>query len=275
MFALTGDECGAVRQRGNRDFPEARKHAEKLVQLFGRQNVGVEVQRLLIRGEDTTNAALFELAESLSLPAVATNGVLYALEEQRRVIDVFACARIHTHLYAAGRLLERNSSRFLKSPPRMAKLFRDHRDAVTNSLRIAEQMEFTLEDLDYHFPKYPVPPGESMDTFLRRVTMAGARARYSHLGPRVKAQLQRELDLIEKLGFAGYFLIVWDIANFCTAQGILVQGRGSAANSALCHSLGITACDPIACELLFEHFLSKGWKSWPDIDLRYAKRRAS
>ncbi|MEI6872580.1 MAG: error-prone DNA polymerase, partial [Verrucomicrobiota bacterium] len=114
---------------------------------------------------------------------------------------------------------------------------------------------------------YPVPPGETMDSFLRTVTMSGARARYSHLGRRVMAQLERELALIAQLGFSGYFLIVWDLVNFCTSHNILVQGRGSAANSAVCYSLGITACDPIACELLFERFLSEGRTSWPDIDL--------
>ena len=102
---------------------------------------------------------------------------------------------------------------------------------------------------------------------MRKVTLAGARARYSHLGRKVLAQLNRELDLIAKLGFSGYFLIVWDIVNFCTAQNILVQGRGSAANSVVCYSLGITACDPIACNLLFERFLAEGRTSWPDIDL--------
>ena len=106
-----------------------------------------------------------------------------------------------------------------------------------------------------------------MASFLRTVTMAGARARYSHLGRKVMAQLERELSLISQLGFSGYFLIVWDLVNFCTSHNILVQGRGSAANSAVCYSLGITACDPIACELLFERFLSEGRTSWPDIDL--------
>jgi error-prone DNA polymerase len=149
----------------------------------------------------------------------------------------------------------------------MAALFADLPEAVANTARLAESLEFSLANLGYQFPEFNVPPGETMDSFLRKVTMAGARARYSHPGKKVLAQLEHELNLIEKLGFSGYFLIVWDLVNFCSASNILVQGRGSAANSVVCYALGITACDPIACELLFDRFLSEGRTSWPDIDL--------
>jgi error-prone DNA polymerase len=149
----------------------------------------------------------------------------------------------------------------------MQRLFAHCPEAVSNSVHLANSLTFTLADLGYAFPEYAVPPGETMESFLRTVTLAGARARYSHLSRKVRHQLEHELDLICRLGFAGYFLIVWDIVNFCSANNILVQGRGSAANSAVCYSLGITACDPIAGELLFERFLSEGRTSWPDIDL--------
>lgn len=268
LLALTGDEEGAVcRAIHRRDFVGARSYVEKLVSVFGKKNVRVEVQRHLHRGEHCINRCLFELAAESRLPAVATNGVLHVLKDDQAVLDVFTCAREHTHLDAAGRLLSLNSERYLKPAKMMATLFSDHPEAVTNTLRTADELEFTLKDLGYEFPRYPVPARETMDSFLRKVTMAGARARYSHLGGKVLKQLNRELELIEKLGFAGYFLIVWDITNFCTDQNILVQGRGSAANSAVCYSLGITACDPIACNLLFERFLSEGRTSWPDIDL--------
>ena len=124
-----------------------------------------------------------------------------------------------------------------------------------------------MADLGYRFPEYPVPPGETMASFLRKITQAGARERYRPYDDRARAQIERELDLIEKLDLAGYFLIVWDIVNFCRQHDILVQGRGSAANSAVCYSLGITAVDPIGMELLFERFLSEERGEWPDIDL--------
>ena len=124
-----------------------------------------------------------------------------------------------------------------------------------------------MTDLGYRFPEYPVPPGESMASFLRKIVQAGARERYRPYHDRARAQISRELNLIEKLDLAGYFLIVWDIVNFCRQEDILVQGRGSAANSAVCYSLGITAVDPVGMDLLFERFLSEERGEWPDIDL--------
>ena len=268
LIALTGDEEGALRHHLERDDKAAALQCiGKLTAAFGAANVFVEVQRHLRRGEDLINRRLFDLAESQNLPALATNGVLHADRDQRRVLDVFTCARNRTHLDAAGRLLAVNDERHLKPAKAMAALFCDHPGAVANTSRLAERLDFTLENLGYEFPAYRVPPGETMDTFLCKIAMAGARSRYSHLSAKVLAQLKRELDLIAKLGFSGYFLIVWDIVNFCTEQNILVQGRGSAANSVVCYALGITACDPIACNLLFERFLSEGRTSWPDIDL--------
>jgi len=268
LIALTGDEEGPVRRLLEKDdLAGVSACTERLIAIFGRENLAIEIQRHLRRGEDLINDRLFELASTTGLPSVATNGVLHATPEERAVLDVFTCTREHTHLDAAGRKLAINRERHFKSATRMARLFADHREALENSLRLAERIDFTLENLGYEFPRYPVSEGESMDSFLRKVTMAGARARYSHLSGRVLAQLNRELDLITKLGFSGYFLIVWDLVNFCTEQNILVQGRGSAANSVVCYSLGITACDPIACNLLFERFLSEGRTTWPDIDL--------
>ncbi len=124
-----------------------------------------------------------------------------------------------------------------------------------------------MADLGYRFPEYPVPPGETMASFLRKIAQAGARERYRPYHDRARAQIARELNLIEKLDLAGYFLIVWDIVNFCRQEDILVQGRGSAANSAVCYSLGITAVDPVGMDLLFERFLSEERGEWPDIDL--------
>ena len=149
----------------------------------------------------------------------------------------------------------------------MARLFSDLPQALAGTEALAERLEFTLANLGYRFPDYPVPAGETQASFLRRLTQVGARDRYRPYHDRARAQIARELDLIEKLDLAGYFLIVWDIVNFCRQQGILVQGRGSAANSAVCYALGITAVDPVGMELLFERFLSEERGEWPDIDL--------
>ena len=268
LVCLTGDEEGSLRQALERgDLDSAETGVRQLRSIFGEGNVYVEIQRHLERGEQLVNSLLVQLAEAERLPLIASNGVLYAKREQRAVLDVFTCIRNHTHLDAAGVLLACNSERGLKPARHMQTLFTDLPQAVANTGRLADRLRFSMENLGYEFPRYAVPEGETMDTFLRKVTLSGARARYTHLGAPVMNQLNRELALIEKLGFTGYFLIVWDIANFCTEHDILMQGRGSAANSAVCYSLGITACDPISNHLLFERFLSEGRKDWPDIDL--------
>ena len=268
LVALTGDEEGPLRHALARDDRSgALACVSRLVGAFGKGNVFVEIQRHLRRGEERENDALRGLAAASGLPLLATNGVLHATRDERAVLDVFTCARNHTHLDAAGRLLSLNDERHFKPAAQMARLFADAPEAVTNTVRLAERLGFTLEKLGYEFPRYRVPEGETMDSFLRKMTLDGARGRYGKPGPQEIAQLEHELGLIARLGFSGYFLIVWDLVNYCKAQGILVQGRGSAANSVVCYCLGITACDPIACKLLFERFLSEGRTSWPDIDL--------
>jgi len=201
------------------------------------------------------------------VPIIATNGVRFATAGERPLFDVLSCIYHRTTLDAAGRLLARNAERYLKSPEVMAELFADRPDALAGTMALAERLEYTMADLGYRFPSYPVPPGETEMSFLRHITEAGGRDRYRPYHDKARAQIARELDLIEKLDLAGYFLIVWDIVNYCRQQDILVQGRGSAANSAVCYSLGITAVDPIKMELLFERFLSEERGEWPDIDL--------
>jgi error-prone DNA polymerase len=268
LSVLTGDEEGPVRQAlASGDKAKAEAAVQRLCLAFGRNNVFIEMQRPLTRGEAGLHKTLADLAESVRLPLLATGGVLYATPDQRPVLDVFTCARHRTRLDSAGRLLSQNDQRHLRPARQMEALFSQFPEALKNTVLLASQISFSLDQLEYRFPEFPVPAGESMDTFLRKVTISGARARYSHLGSKVLAQLDHELRIISSLGFAGYFLIVWDLVNFCSSQNILVQGRGSAANSAVCYSLGITACDPIACGLLFERFLSEGRTTWPDIDL--------
>jgi error-prone DNA polymerase len=202
---------------------------------------------------------------------VATNGVRHAKAEERQILDVFTCLKHHRTLATAGRLLARNSERHVKSPPEMEKLFADLPEAIANTTEVSSRLQFTLADLGYKFPRYPVPGGETMMSFLRQRTQEGFQGRYGRaardLRARARRQVERELALIGKLQLEGYFLIVWDIVRFCREQGILVQGRGSAANSAVCYSLGITAVDPVGMDLLFERFLSEERGEWPDIDL--------
>ena len=240
---------------------------DRLVGLFGRRNVCVEVQRHLLRHEEADHAALDALAKAFHVPVVATGGVRFAAPADRPLFDVLTCIAHGTTLDAAGRRLAQNAERYLKSPEVMARLFADRPDTLAGTAALAERLEYTMADLGYRFPQYSVPGGETEMVFLRHIAEVGARERYRPYHDKARAQIARELDLIEKLDLAGYFLIVWDIVNYARQQDILVQGRGSAANSAVCYSLGITAVDPIAMDLLFERFLSEERGEWPDIDL--------
>src|SRR6266480_4598822 len=241
--------------------------ASTAIRTFGRENVFVEIQRHFVRGEEQINRQLVDLARANRLSIVATNGVQYAKPYGREVLDVFTCIREHTHLDAAGKLLTQNAERHLKSDREMRELFRDLPEAIENTSRLAERLTFSLENLGYEFPDFPVPAGHSMDSFLRTIVWFGAQQRYAAVSAKVKRQLEEELALISKLGFAGYFLIVWDIINFCREHNVMVQGRGSAANSAVCYCLGITPVDPVENHLVFERFLNESRKGWPDIDL--------
>ncbi len=240
---------------------------DALATLFGKERTFVEVQRHLTRESHREALALLDLADARGLQAIATNGVLHAKPQGRRLVDVFTCLRNHTTLSRAGRLLSQNAERHLKRPADMQALFADRPDVLRNTLGLSDRLRFTLSDLGYRFPDYPLPSGETNDSFLRAITVAGANHRYRPYHDRARAQIEKELGVIAKLGLAGYFLIVWDLMQFCKTEGILAQGRGSAANSAVCYSLGITAVDPVGMELLFERFLSEERGEWPDIDI--------
>ncbi|MGP0076006.1 MAG: DNA polymerase III subunit alpha [Bryobacteraceae bacterium] len=243
----------------------------RFLDAFGHKTVFVELQRHYNRAEEACNQALIDFARTHQLPLIATNGVSHATPDSREALDVLTCVRHKTTIHEAGRLLSINSERHLKNAQEMSRLFADLPEAIANSRELSDRLQFTLADLGYQFPRYPVPPGECMNSFLRKRVEEGAMNRYHSksvdLRRRARHQIDRELALIEKLDLAGYFLIVWDIVDFCRRQNILVQGRGSAANSAVCYSLGITAIDPVEMELLFERFLSEERGEWPDIDL--------
>jgi error-prone DNA polymerase len=266
LICLTGGERGPLASTLRNGGPQvSRACLYQLQEIFGPDNVYVEVQRHFNREEEARIEASVILARQMRMPLVATNGVRHT--DHREILDVFTAIRHHRTLETAGRLLSRNAERRLKSPREMARLFSDLPEAIANTLEISSRLEFTMNDLGYRFPPYPVPGDESMDSYLRQRTLEGARDRYRPFHEKARLQIERELELIKKLELAGYFLIVWDIVQFCRRESIMVQGRGSAANSAVCYALGITAVDPVGMELLFERFLSEERGEWPDIDL--------
>ncbi len=278
LHALTGDEEGPLRRRlAQGDRQGAENTLRKLSRIFGPSRTWIELQRLGFRRERWEIAQLRDLASAHGLPVLASSGAVSTVPDERPLLDAFTCLRHHTTLDAAGNALTPNAERYLRSSSSMRERFADQPDALTNTQRLADSLEFTLENLGYRFPSYPCAPGETEAAVLRRETFRGARQRFRPLSTKIRRQLEHELDLIEKLGFCGYFLIVWQIIDFARQQNILCQGRGSAANSAVCYSLGITNVDPIGGNLLFERFLSEGRRSWPDIDIDFpsGERRES
>ena len=268
LICLTGGDEGPLAQAlAQNGIEGAAVRIKQLTEIFGCENVYVELQRHFSREEEARNQAAVEIARKFGLSLLATNSVCYAQAQQREILDIFSCIRHHTTLAEAGRLLARNSERRVKSPAEMARLFVDLPEAIANTEILSSRLQFTLEDLGYEFPKYPVPDGKSQMQFLRERARDGMIQRYGPSNDRAQKRIECELALIEKIDLSGYFLIVWDIVRFCREKNILVQGRGSAANSAVCYALGITAVDPVGMELLFERFLSEERGEWPDIDL--------
>lgn len=273
LVCLTGGEEGPLTEALRRGgYGEGLRTVEQMVQTFGPKNVYVELQRHRNRSQEARNKAAVSIARTLHLPLLATNGVTYATPRERGIQDVLTAIRLHTTLEGAGASLQGNAERYLRSGKEMGQLFADLPEAIHNTVALSDRLKFQLKDLGYELPRYPVPQGESMISFLRERTREGWERRYGHrtefgLKERARKQIERELALIEKLELAGYFLIVWDLMRFCNEQRILAQGRGSAANSAVCYALGITIVDPVGMDLLFERFLSEERGEWPDIDL--------
>src|SRR4029077_18904829 len=176
----------------------AAARAQFLIDTFGRENVFMEVQRHFLRGEERVNHELVDLANRYRLPLVATNDIQYAKPYGREVLDVFACIREHTHLDAAGKLLTQNGERHLKSDAEMREIFRDLPEAIESTSRLAERLTFSLENIGYAFPSFPVPAGYNMDSFLRTITWFGAQQRYAAISTAVKRKLEEELALISK-----------------------------------------------------------------------------
>ncbi len=273
LLCLTGGDEGPLAAALTSGGESAgRQCVEQLTQIFGPHNVYIELQRHGDRAEEARNQAALRIAQSLHLPILATNGVRYATQYEREILDVFTSIRHHVSLDQAGRLLQCNSQRQVRSARAMRRLFHDLPEALDNTLLVSQRLGFQLNDLGYEFPRYDTPNAEPMHLFLRKRVAEGIENRY---GPKrdpallhkAKLQAEHELALIEKLGFPGYFLIVWDIVRFCKQNDILIQGRGSAANSVVCYALEITAIDPVGMDLLFERFLNENRHEWPDVDL--------
>src|SRR5260370_836131 len=231
LICLTGDENGPLAKALEQGGIEAgRELLVRLISIFGAGNIYVELQRHFNRKQEARNQVAVELARELKLPLLATNGVCYATAAEREILDVFTCIQQKRQLATAGRLLCPNAERHIRTPQQMVQIFADLPEAIANTLELSSRLEFSLKDLGYKFPPYPVPDGGSQDDFLRAQTMQGARERYRPLSDRARDQLVKELNLIEKLGLAGYFLIVWDMSRFFGGNGLLGHGRGSAPN---------------------------------------------
>jgi error-prone DNA polymerase len=261
-----GDEGPLAAALAAGGIAAADKALDSISGIFGGR-LHVEMQRHRRRDEEHRNHALIGLARKRRLPLVATNGVRYARPSDKELHDILTCIREGRNVDTAGQLLGINRERFIKGAAEMLDLFADVPEAVSNAWELSQTLDFTLANLGYQFPDYPLPAGESPMSFLRKITWNSAMTRFRPLTARAQAQVEKELAMIEKLDLAGYFLIVWDIVQFCKRENILVQGRGSAANSAVCYALSITAVDPVRMELLFERFLSEERGEWPDIDL--------
>jgi error-prone DNA polymerase len=230
---------------------------------------------LLYRGDDRRRLMrLYRIATTAGVPLLATNEVLYHHPARRPLQDVLTCIREKTTIDAIGRRLEANAERYLKPGHEMARLFRDLPEAIAETMRFAGRIDFSLDQLKYQYPDEPVPPGKTAQRHLEDLTWAGAHRRFPvRIAPRTKKVLHKELRLIRKLKYAHYFLTVHDIVRYARSQKILCQGRGSAANSAVCYVLDVTSVDPTKVDLLFERFISKERLEPPDIDVDFEHSR--
>ena len=262
LIALAGGPFGRI----------DRERAGAYKAIFG-DRFYLELQQHLTPQETRRNVQLVRLARECGLQYVATNAAVYAHKDGALVADVLACVRDGTTLQAAraANALRPNEEYHLKSPAAMHRIFAQYPEAIAASVEIARRCGFRLERLTGQFPLFPVPEGSSPQRHLRKLVYEGAATRYAMpLETKVERQLEYELGIIARMDLAGYFLIVWDIVRVAGELGVLCQGRGSAANSAVCYALGITAVDPIAMNLLFERFMSEERREIPDIDIDFA-----
>jgi error-prone DNA polymerase len=272
-------DLGAQEEDGSRarntqgDFNDVQRLLERLLGAApGRVWLGASMPH---HGDDRRRLRQWQcVARATGVPLLATNEVLYHRAERRELQDVVTCIRMHVTLGTAGLLLEANAERHLKSPDEMAGLFREAPEAIAETIMFAGRIGFSLDQLKYNYPDEPIPKGKTANEHLRDIAWQGADRRYGGAIPdKVRSALGKELALIAKMDIAHYFLTVHDIVSYARSQHILCQGRGSAANSAVCYVLGITAVDPMQIDLLFERFISEERKEPPDIDVDFEHER--
>ena len=249
------------------DDQGARQALDSHRAIYGEKHVYLALTDHSTTHDRRRNALLATWAREVGAHLVATNAVRMATPAQRPLMDVLDCVREHTTLAAAGTILAPNQEAYLKSAEEMAALFAWCPQAVRNTAIIADACRFTLAEVAFQPPAFPIPAGETAFSYLFKLCHAGAAEKYRPMSPAAMAQLTRELDLIHRLNYAEYFLFVWDIARYCRERGILMQGRGSAANSVVAYVLGVTNVDPLRYGLLFERFLSEERTNPPDVDL--------
>jgi error-prone DNA polymerase len=272
-LVLTGCRKGQLRQAleagGHRNLDPARRALAELVARFGRDNVAVELTHELDPLADERYDALAMLAEEQRLPLVATTAAHYHSPPRRPLAEAMAAVRARSSLDDLDGWLPAWSGQHLRDGSEMAQRFGRWPGAVENAARLGKEIAFPLKLIAPDLPPFPVPPGHDEMSYLRELTKIGAAQRFAgkEHEQRAQVQLEHELTIIEELHFPGYFLVVWDIVRFCRESGILCQGRGSAANSAVCYALGVTAVDPIYYNLMFERFLAPERGEPPDIDI--------
>ena len=246
-----------------------------LREVFGADRLSVAASVSMSGGDGARLEALAAFSARHGLPLAATNRVLYHDQGRRALQDVLTCIRLGRTIREAGHDLEPNAERHLKAPEEMARLFAAHPQAVRRSVEIAERAgAFSMDELRYEYPSEACPPGMAPREYLAHAAWEGARRRYPAGVPeRTRGALEHELGLIAELGYEPYFLTCYDIVNFARSRGILCQGRGGAANSAVCYCLGVTEVDPATHSLLFERFISRERGEPPDIDIDFEHER--
>jgi error-prone DNA polymerase len=270
LFALSGCPNGRIPSALYLEHEyEAKEIAGRLKEIFP-ERFYIEVWNHFLNQESVISRRLLELSNSMAIPWVVTNNVHYAIPDGRMVHDVLTCLKHDVTLANAGRRLRANGSFYMKSPEEMVQLWRHDLTGIKNTVEIADRCKFRLGAFKPPLPNYNLEPGTTHNGILEKLVWQGAKIRYPDLTEKHLKQINYELSMITNLGLAPYFLIMWDIVDFARRSGIAVQGRGSAANSAVCYCLMITAVDPIGMDLLFERFLSSGRNEPPDIDLDIA-----
>ncbi|CAM6006179.1 unnamed protein product [Sphagnum balticum] len=270
LIALSGCPHGAIPHQlmlGNVD--EARRLTD-FFQTTYKSGFYYELWDHGVHQEAVLCKQMVDLSKSLAVPCLVTNNVHYATRPKRAIHDVLTCIKHEVTLASAGRRLRPNDNWCLKSPAEIAALWQNYPEFLKNTVRVADQCQFRLFALKPSLPHYPTPDNFSHDQFMEKLVYEGAKRLFGEITAEHRKQIEHELGVIKRMQFAPYFLIMWDIVQFARSKGILVQGRGSAANSVVCYCLSITAVDPVAMQLLFERFISEGRDEPPDIDLDIA-----